>query len=150
MTAPTRRAALTALAGVPALAIPAAAMGAQKPNPSSAEPATIEQMAEMNFRPWEHTEDEWKPPSNTEWNSHGTHLLPFTRLAWLSMFKTKAELETIAEELEDEQFEELVNGIIHSREFFENFVMVLRSAEVRIICGEAAVELRNGDCDETS
>ena len=73
MTAPTRRAALTALAGVPALAIPAAAMGAQKPNPSSAEPATIEQMAEMNFRPWEHTEDEWKPPSNTEWNSHGTH-----------------------------------------------------------------------------
>ena len=41
------------------------------------------------------------------------------------MFKTKAELETIAEELEDEQFEELVNGDIHSREFFENFVMVL-------------------------
>ena len=31
MTAPTRRAALTALAGVSALAIPAAAIGAQKP-----------------------------------------------------------------------------------------------------------------------
>ena len=120
------------------------------PKAGSAEPATIEQMAAMNFKPWEHTENEWKPPSNTEWNSHGTYLLPFTRLAWLSMFKTKAELETIAEELEDEQFEELVNGIIHSLEFFENFVTVLRSAEVRIMCAEAAVALRNGDRDETS
>jgi hypothetical protein len=55
-------------------------------------------------------------------------MLPFVRMTWITLFKTKAEVETIEEEL--------VNGIIHSREFFENFVKILEAAEVRIMCAQ--------------
>ena len=151
MTAPTRRAALSALASVPALAIPApAAIAAAGPSVESEDIVTTEQMAAMNFEPWTHTEGEWEPPSNAEWAKDGAYLLPFVRLAWICMFKTKAELETIATGLGDERFEELVNGIHHSLEFFENFVPILKSAEARIMCAATAVALRDGSLDETS
>ena len=71
-------------------------------------------------------------------------------MAWLTLFKTKTEVETIAETLDDEPFEILVNGIIHSREFFENFVKILNAAEVRIMCAATAVEFSAGPLDETS
>jgi hypothetical protein len=97
----------------------------------------------MNFEPWKHGgNEEWEPPSNVKWAEDGAYLLPFVRMAWIWMYKTKPELETLAEELEDEPFEEMVEGIHHSLEFFENFVTVLQAAEIRIMCAASAVELR--------
>jgi hypothetical protein len=71
-------------------------------------------------------------------------------MAWITTFKTQAELTTIAEKLEAEPFKELVEGIRRSREFFENFVTILMSAECRVLCAASVVELREvGSLDET-
>lgn len=71
-------------------------------------------------------------------------------MAWITTFKTQAELTTIAEKLEAEPFKELVEGIRCSREFFENFVTILTSAECRVLCAASVVELREGgSLDET-
>jgi hypothetical protein len=109
-----------------------------------------EQWAAMNFEPWRHAQEEWEPPSNKDWGPHGDHVLPFMRLAWITMYKTKAELETIADELEDDPFFEMVEGIRHSQTFFEPFLAILKSAELRILCAASAVEVRNREPDETS
>jgi hypothetical protein len=114
-------------------------------------PATAEQIAAMNFEPWAHGGDEeWKPPSNAKWAEDGAYLLPFVRMAWICMYKTKPELETMAEKLEEEPFEEMVEGIAHSQKFFKNFVTILQAAEVRIMCAASAAALRAGASDETS
>jgi hypothetical protein len=109
---------------------------------------TIEQMAARNFEPWKHEADEWEPPSNDEWEKDGPFLLPFARMAWMALFKTKAELEAIAEGLAGEPFEELVAGIVDARKYFENFVTILDAAEVRIMCAAASQEVRSGKASE--
>jgi hypothetical protein len=100
--------------------------------------ATVVDMAAMNFEPWEHGPNGWKPPSNSEWAKDGAYLLPFVRMAWFAMYKTKAELQTIAETLEDGPFDHMMDGIAHSREFFEKFLTVLNGAEARILCAACA------------
>jgi hypothetical protein len=126
----------------------------QKPSAAESEAAaeneimTIAQMAAMNFEPWKHEADEWEPPSNDEWAKDGPFLLPIVRLAWIALFKTKAELETIAEELAGEPFEEIVDGIGNARKFFSGFVTALDAAEVRITCAAASQEVRNGNVPE--
>jgi hypothetical protein len=80
----------------------------------------------------------------------GAYLLPFVRMAWICMYKTKPELETMAEELEDEPFEEMIEGIAHSQKFFKNFVTILQAAELRIMCATSAVAIRAGASDENS
>ena len=111
------------------------------------EPMTAEQWAAVDFEPWAHREDEWKPPTGEEWQDHIRHVFPWIRLAWEVMFKTKTELETIADELEDEPLEGLIDRIAHSREFFENFVTVLTAAECRLLWAAAAAELRAGEAE---
>jgi hypothetical protein len=138
------------LASASALAISPAIAAAQPDASAESKIVTFEQKVAMNFEQWPHVPDEWEPPTNAEWAKDGDYLLPFVRMAWLTLFKTKTEVETIAETLDDEPFEILVNGIIHSREFFENFVKILNAAEVRITCAANAVELSAGPLDETS
>jgi hypothetical protein len=80
------------------------------------------------------------------------YLLPSVRIAWLTLYKTKPELENISRELgelggDDDYFKQLVNGIIHAREFFENFVTVLDTAELRLMCS-AASALKKDDPEE--
>jgi hypothetical protein len=139
----TRRAALGALASVPALAILPVA-GAE---PTEAPPVTAEQMAAMTFEPWEPIADGWVPPTNPEWMPFGEWALPTIRIAWVAMFKTKAELEKLSRDLSDETFEQMINGIGRAREAFEQFVEVLTSAETRIMCA-AASALAKDDPEE--
>jgi len=109
------------------------------------EPMTAEQWAAVDFEPWAHREDEWKPPTGEEWQDHIRYVFPWIRLAWETLFKTKAKLETIVEELDGEPLSEMLDGIAHSREFFETFVTVLTTAETRLLCATAAVALRAGE-----
>ncbi len=102
---------------------------------------TAEQWAAFDFEPWTHTEDEWKPPTGAEWQDHIRSFFPYVRLAWETLFKTKAELQTVAEELDGEAFEELLNGITNSKEFFDNFVKILKAADARLLCAASAAEL---------
>ena len=74
--------------------------------------ATFEQMAATEFEPWKHIADEWTPPGKDQWGKDGSGVLPCVRMAWILMYKTKAELETIVETLEEEPFEEMFDGIL--------------------------------------
>jgi hypothetical protein len=101
------------------------------------QPLTDEQWAALNFEPWTHTEDEWKPPSNKEW-ADAIALLPHVRIAWICMFQTKAELQAIVTNLGDDAGAEMIETIIESRKFFKTFVDVLGGAEVRLFAAAAA------------
>jgi hypothetical protein len=159
--ATNRRAVLGAiLAGgaVAASALPAsvATAVALPTDPSAVSSAskivTLEQMAAMNFEPWSHVEDEWTPPSDEEWAAYARSLLPQVRMAWLLMYKTKAQLEAAAIKIDEadleEAFEEMVDGFINAQKFFKDFITVLHAAECRVMWAAAAVEYREGGPDE--
>ena len=101
---------------------------------------TVDQIVAAEFEPWVHGgPDEWTPPSNTQWAEQAPYLLPYVRMAWMSMYKSKGELETIARELDEEPFRTMVDGIVNARKFFENFVTILSSAELRIMSAASAL-----------
>jgi hypothetical protein len=60
------------------------------------------------------------------------------------MYKTKAELEAMSQSLSDEPWKEMVDGIGHSLEFFENFVTLLTSAQCRMVSSGASALRRAG------
>jgi hypothetical protein len=76
-----------------------------------------------------------RPPAGEE---EFMKLLPMVLIAWFAMFKTKAELETVSRNLDDDTFENMVEGIGWAREAFEHFAELLRSAETRIMCAAAS------------
>src|SRR5271168_86066 len=83
-----------------------------------------EQTAAAEFEPpWEHSKGEWEPPSNVEYVD-SVYLLPAVRIAWLSLYSTRAELEVIHADLGDDCFEDMVNGIAEAREYFVSFARV--------------------------
>ncbi len=99
-------------------------------------------MGGPEFRAVDAQARQWKPPSADEWRDHINFVFPYIRLAWETMYKTKAELGKVYQELGDDTFGSQVEDMVHSREFFERFVGVLRSAEIRLICAATAVELK--------
>jgi hypothetical protein len=112
---------------------------------SDEEIMTGEQWAAFDSEPWTHTEDEWKPPSENEWMADGRDVLPFVRMAWIALHRTKAELVGGFGELGDEAFETMMDGIAHSQEFFENFAKILKAGEVRLLCAASAAALHAGN-----
>jgi hypothetical protein len=42
-----------------------------KAKANAPKPMTAEQWAALNFEPWTHKEDEWKPPTDEEWGIVG-------------------------------------------------------------------------------
>jgi hypothetical protein len=112
-------------------------MNASHADPADEQFATDEQWAATNFEAWQHAPNEWKPPSNEDWSLLAPNLLPYVRMAWISLYRTKSELEPLAT-LDEEAFLEMVDGISNSRKFFEGFVTILRTAEIRILCAASA------------
>jgi len=100
---------------------------------------TLEEMAAAEFEPWKHRKDGWRVPSNEEWMLFCDRVLPTLRIAWVTMFKTKAELETISRELDDDDtFEAMGKAIGEARAAFEGFATVLAGAGARIMCASAS------------
>ena len=75
----------------------------------------------------------------------GRYVLPFVRMAWVALHRTKAELVEGMGKLDDEPFETMMDGIAHSHEFFENFARILKAGEVRLLCAASATDLRAGN-----
>jgi hypothetical protein len=65
-------------------------------------------------------------------------------MAWMALYKTKAEIEGIRAALSHDHFEEMVKGISHARDYFKNFVTVLNAAEIRIMCAMASALAKEG------
>jgi hypothetical protein len=104
------------------------------------QPLADEQWAALNFEPWTHKPDEWKPPTDKEWADDTR--LSTVRLAWHLMYKTKAELVAGAAKMGDDDNVRLIEGMAEAREFFERCVGVLTFAESRLICAGTVVELK--------
>jgi hypothetical protein len=102
--------------------------------------------AELDFEPWQHTEDGWKPPSNKEWNDWGAEYLPYVRIAWISMFKTKAELQVVIDDLGEECGIEMLDGFSRIVSSLKGVVEVVDAAEARIItAGMTSIEEEEAD-----
>ena len=107
-----------------------------------AEPASIEEMATVEFTPWARHDSEWTPPSNEEWTSLANPHLISVRLAWLTLHKSKGELIEAAEHLGGEALMDLVGQIGRSADRFEGLRQLLASAETRIMCALGAQRSR--------
>jgi hypothetical protein len=108
---------------------------------------TVDQLVTAPIEPWVHAPDEWTPPSDKEWTDDAPYLLPYARMAWAVMYKTRSELEDVSRNLDDEPFKKMVDGIVNAQKFFQNFVTILSSAELRIMCS-AASALAKDDPEE--
>lgn len=114
-------------------------------NPPLVEPASIEDMAALDFTAWQGRAEGWTPPSNSEWaNLANPHLIS-VRLAWVTLHKSKNELVSIAAELGEEALMELVGQIGRSADWFEGLHKLLASAECRIVCAYAALNAEASD-----
>jgi len=100
---------------------------------------THEQWAAIEFEPWTHMPDEWKPPTNEKWADDKR--LPTVRLAWHLLYKTKAELVAGAVRLGDEDGVDLMEGFADARKLFETFAEVLAVAEARLFAAAAVAEM---------
>ena len=110
----------------------------------SGQEMTDEELAAMDFEPWQHVPGEWTPPSNVEWSKLANPYLVSVRMAWLTLYKTKAELVEMIEGMDREGiFEPYGNGIRDSIDFFRAFLVVLEAAEARVIC--AGLNARESD-----
>jgi hypothetical protein len=101
---------------------------------------TFEEMAAATFEPWQRHKDGWRVPSNEEWMMFGEGVLPTVRIAWGTLLKTKAELETITRKLDDDTLIATCNAIVEARAAFEGFASVLAGAASRMMCAAASAE----------
>ncbi|RUW62107.1 hypothetical protein [Mesorhizobium sp. M7A.F.Ca.US.008.03.1.1] len=92
----SRRAMLIgAIASIPAMA---GALAAEAP----ADDMPDAEFAALDWKPWEHYEGEFVPPTNDEWIEAINPTLVAIRLAWAVMYKTKPELITMLNEMDKE------------------------------------------------
>lgn len=104
--------------------------------------ATVEELAALDFEPWQHVTDEWTPPPNDEWAKMMAGQIVSVRLAWRTMYKSKAELMDMFEALDDSEAEEFVKKLANSADFFLGLHEFLHSAEIRLMCAAAAASLQ--------
>ena len=109
----------------------------------SSDSGDIEAMAGLEFEPWKHSDDCWKPPSNEEWTRLANPHLVSVRLAWVTLHKSKEELVAVAGELGDEGLMQLAGQIGQSSDWFKGLQQVLEAAECRLMCALAARTLDN-------
>jgi hypothetical protein len=112
-------------------------------------PATVAEMAAMNFEHWGPEDLEaFKPPSNDEFYKMADAHLPTLRIAWLTLAKTKPELVEITRKINNEVGVELMDGFISATAFFKQALTLLEKAEARILCAGSAMEIEDGEDDE--
>ena len=107
--------------------------------PPPVEPASIDELAALEFAPWQGRAEGWTPPTNEEWTNLANPHLISVRLAWLTVHKSKDELIAVADELGDQGLMELVGQIGQSADWFDGMHKLLASAECRIMCAYAVL-----------
>ena len=136
MTAPTRRAALTALASASVMAIPSI----DNASAESKEIATPEQWVAMNFEPL--TIDEM--PTYEEWCAMAMSHAVTLRIARLTLGKTKEEVKQIIRDMDEPLMEELFERMESAEKTFGHFRWVVNCALMRLGVAGSAVELEEG------
>jgi len=88
----------------------------------------------MDFEPWSHKPGDKGPPGKEEI----AHALVWIRAAYAALFRTKAELQRYPEQLGDDEFFGLLKGIRDSKSLFQALIIILDTAETRLLAAGAA------------
>lgn len=101
---------------------------------------TDEEFAACNFDAWIHAEGEWTPPTNDQWAKLANPHLVTIRIAWLTLYKTKAELiEMLGDQLRDSEDDgnELITSILDqlsaTSDFLKGMLTVVDAALARLL-----------------
>jgi len=115
---------------------------ANKPTKLTPVQTTVAEAAALDFTPWTHDKDEWTPPTDEDWWKAGATVLPPVRMAWMTMFKTPAEIEEILDGLDEDVGKAFLDGISNTVAYFRNFHNVMAAAEARLFCVASKIILK--------
>ncbi len=111
-----------------------------------------EEFAACNFDAWIHEEGEWTPPTNDQWAKLANPHLVTIRIAWLTLYKTKAELiEMLRDQLRDSEDDgnEFITSILDhlsaTSDFLNGMLTVVDSALARLLV--AGMNIPNSEFD---
>jgi hypothetical protein len=107
-------------------------------SPSTRSKLSIEQLALMDFEPWSHKPGDKEPPGKEEI----APALVWVRAAYAALFQTKAELQRFPEQLGDDEFFSLLKGIRDSKSLFQALIIILDTAETRLLAAGAVQAVR--------
>lgn len=113
-------------------------------NPSE-KPATVAEMAAIEFEAWQHTQDDWRPPSDEEWTTLAEQHIVVIRIAWAMMLRTKPEFIEELAAIGDEALAETLNHLAETEDFFRGVLGVLEAAHARALSASAALILRDAE-----
>ena len=101
-------------------------------------------MAAQKFEPWTHSDDEWQPPTNEQWNNMVGWLLPQLRMMWLMLYMDKPRLIELVEDLvkDDKTWEPFAHNIRAAGYFLKSASEIFEIAECRFLSAASVVELR--------
>ena len=100
--------------------------------------ATEADYAALDWEPWKHSPDEWKPPTEEEWRG----LLITLRVAWHTLYKTKDECIEVVRKLEAVPVEDdpdghlmgdMARSMMAAEECFKTCLTVLGASSARMI-----------------
>lgn len=106
----------------------------------NAKPATLKELAAVQFEPIEGDPNEHTGPSPDEWVGDLTTF----RIAYRLLFQTKGQLVDMVDSIGAEKLDEIATAIANMSDRLEAYREVLQSAEVRLISALAVVGLRMG------
>lgn len=108
-------------------------------------PATVEQMAKLEFEAWPYTDEEWKPPTNEEWANLANPHLVMVRIAWITMHKSKEELIEVISGLEESDvIDATMDGIDNTADYFDGLAQLMRGAQARMLCAGSMLAVAEG------
>lgn len=141
----SRRSVLQGLAALPIAAGPAAAGAAASSRPKQATLVTEAEMAAMEFEPWPNADAMRRDLTKDRWDEASTRALVAVHFALTIKGKTKADVVTVVDRGEDQEWSEgtcfaqvTCETLQDSRTFLREIADILDHAEVRFMCAVAA------------
>ena len=107
---------------------------------ANAKPATLAEMAAVEFEPWNPANGYAVPPMG-EWRERAEDHLVTVRIAENILYKTKSELKGVLASIDNETGDQLFQSFVSAIEFFTAHKSILEAAEARILAAGAALEL---------
>lgn len=111
---------------------------------SQTRPATAEQAAALHFEPWAEGEG-WTPPSDSEWSSLMQSHLTTLRAGCIIMRKTKDQLTSAINSLDDEAGNSMMEAFDITAGYFEAMAEVMRSVQSRLIVAGSVLEVEDAE-----
>ncbi len=111
---------------------------------SQTRPATAAQAAALHFEPWREGEG-WTPPTDSEWSSLMRSHLTTLRAGCVIMRKTKDQLTSAIDTLDDEAGNTMMEAFDMTAGYFEALAEIMRSVQTRLIVAGSVLEVDDAE-----